>query len=199
MFKRKPKKKESFREQAFVFFTTYLLALFIRTFLIEASQIPSQSMVPSLLVGDILMVEKVSLGTYVPVLNRKIPGFTSPEKNNIVVFISPEWKSPGFSGELITFLSLSLINRDNTFQNPKVLVKRLAAAPGDTIAMTNQTLYINGTRLSYGSFAEESQPAFSQGRRRGTIHSLVSGQMFAPDAAFRQIRTNSIWDCPAGC
>ena len=61
--KKKNKKPETFLDQVKLFFSTYLLALVIRTFIIEASQIPSQSMVPSLLVGDTLMVEKISLGT----------------------------------------------------------------------------------------------------------------------------------------
>ncbi len=166
---KKEKKKESFQEQAKVFFSTYLLALCIRTFLIEASQIPSQSMVPSLLVGDTLMVEKVSLGTYVPVLNKKLPSFSIPQKNDMVVFVSPEWKSPGFADELITFLSLSIINKDNTFQNPKILVKRIVAAPGDVLAMTNQRLYINRHQLSDEPFLQQNQTIYNRGHRQGSI------------------------------
>ncbi len=166
---KKEKKKESFQEQAKVFFSTYLLALCIRTFLIEASQIPSQSMVPSLLVGDTLMVEKVSLGTYIPVLNQKLPSFSKPSKNDMVVFVSPEWKSPGFFDELITFLSLSIINKDNTFQNPKILVKRIVAAPGDVLTMTNQRLYINQHQLSEDSFLKQNQVIYNRGRRQGSI------------------------------
>ncbi|MGL4676917.1 MAG: signal peptidase I [Brevinema sp.] len=167
---KKEKKKESLQDQIKVFFSTYLIALFIRTFLIEASQIPSQSMVPSLLVGDTLMVEKVSLGTYVPVLNQKLPGFSKPTKNDMVVFVSPEWKSPGFWGELITFLSLSLINKDNTFQNPKILVKRIVAGPGDLLTMTNQRLSVNQEQLSESSFVQQSQTVYNRGRKQGTIN-----------------------------
>ena len=78
------------------------MALVIRTFLIEASQIPSQSMVSSLLVGDTLMVEKISIGTYMPVLNRKTPRFSHANVNNKVVCLSAYWKTPGFFEELIT-------------------------------------------------------------------------------------------------
>ena len=169
--KSKPeKKKESFADQVKLFFSTYLLALLIRTLLIEASQIPSQSMVPSLQVGDILMVEKVSLGAYIPVLNGKFPGLSKPKVNDMVVFVSPEWKSPGFMDELITFLSLSIINKDNTFANPKILVKRIVAGPGDILTMTNQQLYHNGTMLSDKSFASQNQIIYSGGKRQGRLN-----------------------------
>lgn len=167
--KNKPKKKESFQEQVRVFFSTYLLALLIRTLLIEASQIPSQSMVPSLLIGDTLMVEKVSLGTYIPVLNKKLPGFSKPKQNDMVVFVSPEWKSPGFFDELITFMSLSIINKDNTFQNPKILVKRIVGEAGDIITMTNQRLSINNIQLSDNPFIEQQQTMYVRGRKQGSL------------------------------
>lgn len=166
---KKEKKKESFQEQVKVFFSTYLLALLIRTFLIEASQIPSQSMVPSLLIGDTLMVEKISLGTYIPVLNQKLPSFSTPKNNDMVVFVSPEWKSPGFFDELVTFLSLSLINKDNTFQNPKILVKRIVGSAGDVITMTNQRLSMNGKLLAEESFATQEQTMYIRGRRQGAL------------------------------
>ncbi|MGL4387903.1 MAG: signal peptidase I [Brevinema sp.] len=165
----KKKKPESLLENIKVFVSTYVLALLIRTFLIEASQIPSQSMVPNLLVGDTLMVEKISLGTYIPVLNKKLPNFTNPKANDMVVFVSPEWKAPSFGDQLITFLSLSLINKDNTFNNPKILVKRIVAAPGDEVTMTNGQLYINQENLNQGYLKNESQPLFSGGKRYGSI------------------------------
>ena len=55
----------------------------------------------------------------------------------------------GLIQEFISLISLSLINLDNTFENPKNLVKRLIALPGDTLMMTNQILYINGAPLDY--------------------------------------------------
>ncbi|MGL4394725.1 MAG: signal peptidase I [Brevinema sp.] len=165
----KKQKKESLQENIKIFASTYLLALLIRTFLIEASQIPSQSMVPNLLVGDTLMVEKVSLGAYIPVLNKKLPNFTTPKANDMVVFVSPEWKVPSFGDQLITFLSLSLINRDNTFSNPKILVKRIVATPGDEISMTNSELYLNGQKINEGFLKHEIQPLYSGGKRYGNI------------------------------
>ncbi|MGL4367946.1 MAG: signal peptidase I [Brevinemataceae bacterium] len=162
-------KKEKFIENVKLFFSTYVLALLIRTLVIEASQIPSQSMVPNLIVGDILMVEKLSLGPYLPVINKKFPNFTNPNVNNMVVFVSPEWVSPSFGDELITFLTLSLVNKDNTFANPKILVKRVVAGPGDVLAMTNMSLYRNGISLNNGVVDSQNQILYSHGRRQGVM------------------------------
>lgn len=167
--KKKPATKETFLGQMRVFFSTYFLALLLRTFLVEASQIPSQSMVPSLMVGDILMVEKVSLGGYIPVLNKKLLSFSKPKVNDMVVFVSPEWQAPSFFDQLITFLSLSLINKDNTFQNPKILVKRIVAGPGETIFMENGELHHNGINLSQGQVASQNQLFYIGGRKKGSM------------------------------
>jgi len=166
---KKIKRKETFIDNVKLFISTYFLALLIRTLVIEASQIPSQSMVPSLLVGDTLMVEKVSLGAYIPVLNRKLPSFLDPKVNDMVVFVSPEWMKPSFFDELITYLSLSIINKDNTFANPKILVKRIVAGPGDILAMTNAQLYYNGDLINQGLIMSQNQTVYSGGRKQGAL------------------------------
>ncbi len=147
MKQKKDKKNMTFKEKVIeninVFLSAYVIAFVIRLLLIEAYQIPSQSMVPSLLVKDILMVEKGTMGSRIPILNWKIPGLLRPERNDVVVFVSPAWKSPGIAQELISLFTLSLINLDNTFDMPKNLVKRLVGKPGDVISMSNQNLYIN--------------------------------------------------------
>ncbi len=149
MFKTKKEKKkpETFKEKVIdnikVFFSAYAIAFVIRLFIIEAYMIPSQSMVPSLNIPDIMMIEKVTMGSRIPIINQKIPGFLSPQRNDIITFVSPAWKKQGFAREIISLLTLSLINLDNTFDNPKNLVKRLIGLPGDTISMSNQILIIN--------------------------------------------------------
>lgn len=135
--------KEKIIDNLKVFFSAYLIAFVIRLLLVEAYQIPSQSMVPNLMVRDILMVEKFSYGTLLPLVNWKLPGFFKPNHGDIIVFVTPDWKSPGFGKELVTLLSLSLINLDNTFETPKNLVKRVVALPGETVRMSNQILIIN--------------------------------------------------------
>lgn len=189
---KKTKKKESFMGNVKLFISTYFLALLIRTFIIEASQIPSQSMVPSLLVGDTLMVEKVSLGAYIPVLNKKLPSFSAPKVNDMVVFVSPEWTKPSVMDELITFLSLSIINKDNTFSNPKILVKRIVAGPGDVLTMTNTKLYYNGQALNHGLLAIQKQPVYSGGRRQGVLRY----DLFSESNQFYQRVTQNMTEKP---
>ena len=64
-----------------------LIALFIRTFLICAYKIPSRSMVPTLLVGDHILVNKFIYGVKIPLLRRTIIPFREPQRGEIVVFI----------------------------------------------------------------------------------------------------------------
>ncbi len=154
---------EGFKE----FLSAYIIVFFIRLFIIEAFQIPSQSMVPNLLVKDILMVEKLTMGTKIPILNWKIPGFLKPKRNDIIVFISPAWESPGLSKELISLLTFSVINLDNTFETPKNLVKRLVAEPGDRISMSNYILFINGKPVERESIAIAKQPIIERFKYAG--------------------------------
>ncbi|URA09120.1 signal peptidase I [Thermospira aquatica] len=149
MFSKKEKPKPQTMKEKILYnlkeiFEAYVIVLILRIFLLEAYQIPTQSMVPNLLVGDIFMVSKLGMGSYIPLVHGKIPGFRNPKKNDIVVFISPAWNSPGIWGEVVSLFSLSLINIDNTYDNPKNLVKRVVAEPGDRIAMSNSQLIING-------------------------------------------------------
>jgi len=159
--------KEKIIENINVIVSAYAIAFVIRLLLIEAYQIPSQSMVPSLLVKDILMVEKVSFGTYVPILAWKLPGFTTPKRNDVIVFISPEWKSPGFAKELISILSLSLINLDNTFDTPKNLVKRLVAIPGDRLSMSNRVLRLNNIDMKTDYISTSRQIVYDRMMKMG--------------------------------
>ncbi|MCX7820871.1 MAG: signal peptidase I [Brevinematales bacterium] len=176
MKQKKSKKDMTFKERIVEgvkeFLSAYIIVFFIRLFLIEAFQIPSQSMVPNLLVKDILMVEKLTMGTKIPILNWKIKGFLKPKKNDIIVFISPAWESPGLSKELISLLTFSIINLDNTFETPKNLVKRLVAEPGDRISMSNHILFINGKQLETESIGIVKQPIIERFKYAGdaTFH-----------------------------
>ncbi len=160
--------KEKVIENVRVFFSAYVIAFFIRLFLIEAYQIPSQSMVPNLLVRDILMVEKVTMGTRIPILKWKLPGLLKPKRNDIIVFVSPAWQSPGFSKELVSLLTFSLINLDNTFETPKNLVKRLIALPGDRVFMSNEILYLNGEKVETESVAVVKQNILDRFKKVGS-------------------------------
>ena len=129
------------REYAEALIIALILALLIRTFVIQAFKIPSSSMEPTLLVGDHLLVSKFSYSIHVP---NELP-FTSiqlfpdyhffssvPERGNIVVFKYPEDESKDF-------------------------IKRVVGLPGETIQVIRQKVYINDKYLKE-PYAHHSQP-----------------------------------------
>jgi signal peptidase I len=108
-----------------------LIALFIRTFIICAYKIPSKSMVPTLLVGDHILVNKFIYGVKIPLLRRTIIPVREPKRGEIVVFIFPNDRSKDF-------------------------IKRVIGVSGDKIQITNKKIFINDEEYkdSYGVFSE---------------------------------------------
>ncbi len=106
-------------EYARSFFPIVLIVLLLRSFLVEPFRIPSGSMMPTLLVGDFILVNKFTYGIRLPVVNEKIIDVGEPERGDIVVFRFPK--------------------------NPKVdYIKRVIGLPGDKIAYYNKKVYVNG-------------------------------------------------------
>lgn len=105
-----------------------VIYLVIRTFLIEAYRIPSGSMIPTLLVGDWLFVNKLVYGPTIPFTSVHLPGYADPHRFDVVVFESPPQPDLAAQGE------------DPT----PTLVKRLIGMPGDTIFMRKGVVYVNG-------------------------------------------------------
>jgi len=95
------------------------LFLVIRTFFIEAFRIPTGSMEDSLLIGDFLLVNKAVFGSRIPFTERFLPAFGEPSRGDIIVFVPPH-------------------------ETDKNYVKRLVAVAGDTVAMRDKVLYLNG-------------------------------------------------------
>jgi signal peptidase I len=122
-------------EYARSFFPVLLLILLFRSFLAEPFKIPSGSMMPTLLVGDFILVNKFAYGLRLPVLNTKILSIGQPKRGDVFVFRYPE--------------------------NPKEdYIKRVIGLPGDEITYRNKTLYINGKEIpeSYlGPYAGPSE------------------------------------------
>ncbi len=101
------------------FFPIILVVLILRSFLVEPFRIPSGSMMPTLLVGDFILVNKFAYGIRLPVLNRKVVEIGLPERGDVAVFRYP--------------------------QNPTVdYIKRVVGVPGDTIGYQNKILFVNG-------------------------------------------------------
>lgn len=113
-------------EWAKILATTLLLFVFIRSFVVEAFQIPTASMETTLLVGDFLLVNKAAYGAEVPGTGWEVPALDRPEVGEVVVFRPPR----------------------STGQPPEArFVKRIVGAPGDTLVMREGTLWRNGRKL----------------------------------------------------
>lgn len=132
---------------------TIALFLILRTFLVEAYRIPSGSMIPSMLVGDWLFVNKLRFGPHVPFTDINLPGYAEPQRGDIVVFISP-------------------LQIDQPWDPTPILVKRLIGMPGDTLHSRAGVLHINGEeqRQGYaaglpGSPGDAADPLFDWQKR----------------------------------
>lgn len=101
------------------FFPVFFIVLLLRSFLVEPFRIPSASMMPTLLIGDFILVNKYDYGIRLPVLNKKIIQNKTPKRGDIIVFRYPE--------------------------DPRIpFIKRVVGLPGDKVAYFHKTLFING-------------------------------------------------------
>ena len=109
-------------EYARSLFPVLLIVLVFRSFLFEPFKIPSGSMIPTLLVGDFIVVNKFSYGVRLPVLNKKIIETGEPVRGDVVVFRFPEDPAVNF-------------------------IKRAIGLPGDTITYRDKELFVNGEKV----------------------------------------------------
>jgi signal peptidase I len=106
-------------EYAKSFFPVLLFVLVLRSFLVEPFRIPSSSMMPTLLIGDFILVNKFSYGIRLPVVNTKIIEVSEPQRGDVMVFRYPE--------------------------NPSLdYIKRVVGLPGDRVGYYDKQLFING-------------------------------------------------------
>jgi len=108
--------------------------LLVRAFLVEAFRIPSGSMIPTLLVGDWLFVNKLRYGPHVPFTRVNLPGYAEPARGDVIVVESPRQPDEEAMGN------------DPT----PTLVKRLVAIGGDTVHMRAGLLHVNGIAQRQG-------------------------------------------------
>lgn len=116
-------KEPTLVEYAKSFFPVILAVLLLRSFLVEPFRIPSGSMMPTLLVGDFILVNKFAYGIRLPVLNKKIYEIEDPQRGDVVVFRFPK--------------------------DPKVdYIKRVVGVPGDHVVYRDKTLFINDEKIA---------------------------------------------------
>ena len=122
-------------------FPVIIAVFFLRSFLFEPFKIPSGSMIPTLLVGDLILVNKFHYGLRLPVLNTKLTEGTPPQRGDVMVFRYPPKPSVDY-------------------------IKRVVGVPGDTVAYINKRLTINGVAVPTETlpefFDEDATRYFSQ-------------------------------------
>jgi signal peptidase I len=154
-----PLDKKRLRDGTKSLLGTIAIFLVLRTFFVEAYRIPSGSMIPTMLVGDMLFVNKLRFGPHLPFTSVNLPGYADPAYDDIVVFVSPyQIEHP---------------------ENPTpIVVKRVIAMEGDTILSRGGTVIRNGDSLTVrdpgmrrADAGQLAPPIFSWHRRaelRGT-------------------------------
>ena len=127
-----PKKKSALRENIEAIAIAVLLALFIRTFVVQAFKIPSGSMKDTLLIGDHILVNKFIFGVKIPFAGITVIPGREPRRGDIIVFKFPE-------------------DPDKDF------IKRVVGVPGDVVEIKNKQVYVNGV-AEKGSYYMHTDP-----------------------------------------
>lgn len=118
-------RKTVIREYSEAIIIAILIALFIRTFVVQAFKIPSGSMKPTLKIGDHLLVNKFTYGIKIPFIQKTLISINDPKRGDIVVFIYPVDRSKDF-------------------------IKRVVGIAGDTVEIKDKKIYLNGSLYNDG-------------------------------------------------
>src|SRR6266446_3919058 len=127
----KGQQKSVAREYAEALVVALLLALFIRSFIVQAFKIPSGSMLPTLQIGDHILVNKFRYGIRLPLLGERVVKFADPRRGDIIVFVYP-------------------------VDPHKDFIKRVIGEPGDTVEIRHKQIYVNDQKIDdpYGHFVD---------------------------------------------
>ncbi len=112
------------------FFPVLAIVLVVRSFIAEPYKIPSSSMMPNLLIGDFILVNKFSYGLRLPISNTKILPFGEPSRGDVVVFHFPG-------------------HGENDPAKGENFIKRVIGVPGDTVVFEGDGVILNGEPLKY--------------------------------------------------
>ncbi|MBJ7538366.1 signal peptidase I [Marinomonas transparens] len=145
----------------------------LRSFVVEPFQIPSGSMLPTLKIGDFILVNKFDYGLRLPVLNTTIIPTTEPKRGDVVVFKYPRDPSLNY-------------------------IKRLVGLPGDTISYHNKTLKVNGKLVETDLLAELSSSLNVNREPVRVLHENLGGVDHEIYNSFRHNPLEGDWVVPKG-
>jgi len=156
------------------FFPVLALVLVLRSFVAEPYKIPSASMMPNLLIGDFILVNKFSYGLRLPINNAKFVPLGEPKRGDVVVFKPPH-------------------DPENNW------IKRVIGLPGDTVAFRGNTLYLNGQEVKYqpmGTYNGRGIPYGSNGV--DLLMEDLPGRQHLVYEDMNRISGEGEWTVPAG-
>lgn len=143
------------------FFPVIALVFILRSFLWEPFKIPSSSMVPTLLVGDFILVNKYAYGIRLPIINKKVIDIGDPERGDVMVFKYPKDMGQDY-------------------------IKRVIGVPGDTITYENKRLFVNGKPVRttpLDDYLDDQHPIYHKqfteqlpGRADGVTHRILNSE-----------------------
>ena len=149
-------------EYAKSFFPVLFVVFVLRSFLLEPFQIPSSSMVPTLQVGDYILVNKFTYGIRLPVIRTKVLDLNEPSRGDVMVFFPPH-------------------------MNDTYFIKRVVGLPGDQISYRDKEIYVNGERVEHESLATlpDGQSRYQLGfETLGESEHLMQTDDFRPGRSF---------------
>ena len=126
---------ESFWDQIRTVVVAVIIALVIRTFIIEPFRIPSGSMLPTLLIGDHLFVNKFAYGPKIPFTDERLPSLRDPQRGDIIVFTVAQRRGETFPAD-----------RHPDFPREEY-VKRIVGIPGDRVEFREGKVFVNGEEM----------------------------------------------------
>jgi signal peptidase I len=162
-------------EYSISFFPVILIVFMLRSFLVEPFKIPSGSMIPTLLIGDFILVNKFAYGVRLPVINRKVLELGSPSRGDVMVFRFPDDPSLDY-------------------------IKRVVGLPGDHIEYRNKRLMVNGVAVPVRQVDDYLSRERMQYSRRyvetleGTSHEILLDEEAGP-----QVQPTRDFPAPGNC
>lgn len=160
------------------FFPVLALVFVVRSFLFEPFQIPSESMLPTLEVGDFIVVNKFAYGIRLPIIRNKIVDISDPQRGDVMVFFPPN--------------------------DSRYFIKRVIGLPGDKIRYRNHELSINGevipSEFLKAGPSQVGEPCFNFGGESRLVKESLSGKEFVARKCSEpgHLSRNGAWVVPEG-